>query len=59
MSAPTSDRLIKAINRTKAECRTAERRGVVEDVAVLDEEREELRLTLLKLCWKELKHARP
>lgn len=57
MKATTSDQMIAAIKRVKAERGAAERAGQEEDAAVLDEELAELRLTLLKLRWKETNNA--
>lgn len=57
MKVTTSDQMIAAIKRVKAERGAAERANQKDDVAVLDEELEELRLTLLKLRWKETSNA--
>lgn len=42
----------------RVERATAERQGLTDDVAVLDEELYDLRLALLKLRWKEQTHDR-
>lgn len=57
MRAATSDQLITAIHEITAERSNAARRGWHDDVAVLDEELEQLRLGLLKLRWKETNDA--
>lgn len=57
MTTYTSERLIVAIEHIKAGRYAAERQGLMEDVAVLDEELYELRLALLKLRWKETSDA--
>jgi ribosome-binding ATPase YchF (GTP1/OBG family) len=54
MTTYTSDQLITVIERIKAERSTAAHRGQQDDIAVLDEEIDELRLALLKQRWGEV-----
>lgn len=53
MNTPTSTQTLAVIHRIKRERAAAVRQGLVDDVAVLDEELEDARLALLKLRWKE------
>lgn len=58
MSVPTSDQLINVIERVKTERERAERQGWQEDIVVLDEELDELRMAWLKLRWIERMHTK-